>query len=290
MTRSYSPREKVLTVGLSLFLFTATAVELIYQPIIQVSGRICLIQNCVFNDELEFPKDYDSLLAITRGNALRNNDREYPSGNTIDDVSEDQISPYFLDALLLSEDKRFYQHNGHDYFAIMRSLTRSRINLTDEGLSIEVNYGGSTLETQLLKLFFDNPYTSSAETRESRSTLASMLNVTFRDTYGDEAKDKILLSYLNSVDFGYGQVGIYEAATFYFGKLPSELSLAESVMLNVTLRSPPLYNPVTPELREDAQVYGFILLRDLFYAGNINHITEAQHEIMDQFYPSWDQQ
>jgi len=127
-------------------------------------------------------------------------------------------------AILAAEDHRFYSHHGIDVFGALRAF------LTDihAGRPVE---GASTITEQLVKnLYFKGaPRTPWQKCREL--VAASLLEM----RYG---KEKILETYLNQIYFGNGAYGIERASQVYFGKEPSQLSLAESAFLSGLVRAP----------------------------------------------------
>ena len=133
-------------------------------------------------------------------------------------------------ALLSSEDKDFYVHSGFSFTSILAALYA---NVTAGDATA---YGGSTLTQQLAK----NTLLSTNQTylrKYQELTIAMAIEQRY-------SKDDILEMYLNSVYFGNNSFGIAAAADNYFGKKPSELTLAESSMLVGVLPAPSAYSPV----------------------------------------------
>jgi len=132
-------------------------------------------------------------------------------------------------ALLATEDRRFYKHLGIDLIGILRALGRN-INAG------RILQGGSTITQQLAKnLFLTQERTLSRKIRET--LLAFWLE--YRLT-----KDEILTIYLNRAYFGAGLYGVDAAARHYFGKSSSKLGLYESAVLVGLLKAPSHYNPI----------------------------------------------
>jgi penicillin-binding protein 1B len=137
------------------------------------------------------------------------------------------VSPYLQNAVIASEDRRFYSHIGIDVLAIGRSLFA---NLRERRFA----QGGSTITQQLAKNFFLSPKkTLLRKLREAE--LALFLELRY-------SKKQILEMYLNKIYFGQeGSRGIYgveEAADFYFAKPAKDLSIEESALLAGIIRSP----------------------------------------------------
>ncbi len=138
------------------------------------------------------------------------------------------VSPFFLDALLAREDKRFYEHGGVDYQGVARAALR---NLKDGS----VVQGASTLTMQLAR--------NSFELRErslKRKFLEMAIARRIEDTY---SKDEILEFYVNRIFLGSGLYGVEQASLSYFGKPAAKLHLGEAAMLAGIIRAPNRFSP-----------------------------------------------
>ncbi len=147
-------------------------------------------------------------------------------------VTLKEVPESVINAVIAIEDRRFYQHMGLDFRAIVRAMT---VNVKAH----RIVQGASTLTQQLVKNFFLTP--KRTLTRKAQEALMAMvLELRY-------SKDKILEAYLNEIYFGQkGSQGIYgvgEASKFYFGKSVKKLSLPESAVLAGLIRSPNLYSP-----------------------------------------------
>lgn len=145
-------------------------------------------------------------------------------------VELSQISPYVVDALISTEDRRFYQHHGFDIKGIGRAMVRMVINRSTEG------GGGSTITQQLAK----NAYLTLDQTL-NRKAKEIFLAIEIEKKY---SKDEILTMYLNSSYFGNGVWGIQDAAKKYFGVDAKDLNLSEAACLVGMLKGPSIYNPI----------------------------------------------
>lgn len=146
-------------------------------------------------------------------------------------VTLSAISPYLQNAVIASEDARFYSHMGIDVVAVGRSLIA---NLKERRFV----QGGSTITQQLAKNFFLSPKkTIGRKLREAE--LALILELRY-------SKKQILEMYLNTIYLGQeGFQGIYgseEAAEFYFSKQAKDLSLEEAALLAGIIQSPNRYS------------------------------------------------
>jgi len=142
-------------------------------------------------------------------------------------VALSAISPFLQNAVIASEDARFYSHIGIDVLAIGRALFT---NLRERRFA----QGGSTITQQLAKNFFLSPKkTLWRKLREAE--LALILELRY-------SKKQILEMYLNKIYFGQegsrGIYGIEEAAGFYFSKQAKDISLEEAALLGGIIRSP----------------------------------------------------
>ena len=143
-------------------------------------------------------------------------------------VEIDNISDQYLEALIESEDLRFYSHHGFDIVSTSRAFFN---NISAQ----KFQQGGSTITQQLAKnLFF------SFEKKISRKL--SELFVAFK-IEKKLSKDEILELYCNIIYFGNGVYGIQSAAQFYYDKDNTQLSKMEIDALVKTIKSPNLYNP-----------------------------------------------
>lgn len=143
-------------------------------------------------------------------------------------VKLENISLSLQQAIIATEDNRFYTHPGFDVEGIMRA---SLVNLQYG----EVTEGGSTITQQLVKNLF-----LSQDRSLNRKLEEFALAIDMEMRY---SKEEILELYLNTIYFGSGYYGISEAAMGYFAKLPNELTLAEASMLAGLPNAPSLYSP-----------------------------------------------
>lgn len=151
------------------------------------------------------------------------------SGNS-EWVSLDNISPDFINAIISTEDKNFYNHNGFDFFRICKALY---LNISNK----DIVQGASTISQQYVK----NMYLDFDQTLKRKMDEA-LLTIRLETHY---SKDEILEGYLNTINFGEGNYGIENASLFYFNKHASDLSLEESLILAGIPKAPSKYNPIS---------------------------------------------
>lgn len=145
-------------------------------------------------------------------------------------IEYEDIPIYVKQAIISTEDKRFYKHKGIDYRGIMRAV----VAMIQDG---EVTQGGSTITQQLARTVF-----LSNERTWERKIEEMYIAVELEKKY---SKEEILEFYLNNVYFANGYYGIEAAAQGYFGTDVSHLSLSQMIYLCAIPNNPTLYNPLT---------------------------------------------
>jgi len=138
-------------------------------------------------------------------------------------INEENLSKNLINAVVILEDKRFFEHNGID----LSGLIRAMIQNVKEMRYIQ---GGSTISQQLSKLIFLNK--DKTLSRKIRELMISFY-LEFKFT-----KIEILTMYLNRAYFGSGQYGIKAATKRFFSKEPEDLSIAEASILAGSLKAP----------------------------------------------------
>ncbi len=146
-------------------------------------------------------------------------------------VSLDQIPNNMKNAVIASEDRRFYNHWGIDSRSIIRAIVINIINLGYE-------QGFSSLTQQVARTLYDTIGFKKTITRKIKEIITA---IQIERTY---TKDEILEMYLNNVHFGHGTYGVQAASKRYFGKDAGLLTLGESAMLVGILPAPARYSPV----------------------------------------------
>jgi len=161
-----------------------------------------------------------------------------------------QISPYLIAATLASEDNDFHDHAGVDWMAMARAAW---LNLRGGG----VEFGGSTITMQLVRLTAGTPRSLSGKLRQM--VLAARLERAL-------SKQEILEQYLNRVYYGNGAWGAEQAARIYFDKHAANLSVGEAAMLAVIPRGPTAYDPLRERRRAlDRRAHILGLMQDHGY-------------------------
>jgi membrane peptidoglycan carboxypeptidase len=148
------------------------------------------------------------------------------------------VPQYLQDALIATEDRRFYKHHGVD----LRGLIRSAINTSNGDTQ-----GGSTLTMQYVKQL--RYYQAGDDVKKQQQAVAQTLDRKIEDAKCAisferiMSKQQILANYLNIAFFGENSYGIETAAETYFDKHSAQLTLPESAMLVGLLRAPTAYDP-----------------------------------------------
>lgn len=152
----------------------------------------------------------------------------------------DQVPKIYVNAVISTEDHRFYTHNGIDVIAIARALWH---NIQAGSLK----EGGSTITQQLAKNQFFT------QKKELTRKIAEVFMV--REIEKLYSKEEILELYINSIYYGEGYYCIYDASMGYFGKIPADLNGSECTMLAGIPNAPSVYAPTTnPDLARQRQL------------------------------------
>ena len=204
-----------------LFAFAVISVALIF--ILISNGILGYLPplNELQNPKNQYASEIFSSDMVSLGRYYRNENRV--------GVEYTDLSPYIINALIATEDARFYKHSGIDF----KSLFRAVLKLGKAG-------GGSTLTQQLAKQLW-SPQVDNIVERAMQKPIEWVIATKLERLY---SKDEILLMYLNQFDFLYNAVGIKSAAQVYFSTTPANLKLEEAATLVGMCKNPSLYNPV----------------------------------------------
>lgn len=187
--------------------------------------------------------------------------RYYRTENRVS-VNYEEISPYVINALVATEDARFYSHSGIDSKGFVRAL-----------LTLGKAGGGSTITQQLSKQLY-SPTAGSTFERLLQKPNEWVIAVQLERLY---SKDEIIMMYLNQFDFLYNAVGIKSAAQVYFGKKPIDLTAEEAAVLVGMCKNPSLYNPIRHS--ERALIRRNTVLNQM---EKYDYITEAECDSLKQ--------
>ncbi|MDC9724870.1 MAG: penicillin-binding protein 1A [Gammaproteobacteria bacterium] len=168
-------------------------------------------------------------------------------------VNYNEIPPYLIQAILASEDDRFFEHPGVDYHGILRAV----YSLATTGVKAQ---GGSTITMQVARNFF-----LSREKTYLRKLKEIILALQIEQKL---TKEEILTLYLNKIYLGNRAYGIGAAAKVYYGKTLAELTLPQFAMIAGLPKAPSKFNPVANPDR--AQLRRNYVLRRMWQVGHIS--------------------
>ncbi len=149
-------------------------------------------------------------------------------------VTYNKISPYVVDALVSTEDERFYEHYGVDVYSLPRVFSGMMSGNQSKG-------GGSTISQQLAKMLFPREKLDTKSKLIKRKLKEWMLSTRLENKY---TKQEIVTMYLNKFDFLNNAVGIHSAAKVYFNTTPDSLKMEEAAMLVGMAKNPSIFNPL----------------------------------------------
>ncbi len=183
-------------------------------------------------------------------------------------ISNDNISPHIINALIATEDRRFLEHSGIDFMSwlrVVKGMVQRQDNLG----------GGSTLSQQLAK----NLYPRKNYHIPGISLIINKIKENFISIRLEKVYDKqeLLNLYLNTVPFGGDVFGISVASRQYFNKKPKDLSVDQASTLVGMLKATTYYNPVRNP--ENAKKRRNIVLRQMVRNG---HLTEKEFEALSK--------
>ncbi|MET0415004.1 MAG: transglycosylase domain-containing protein, partial [Actinoplanes sp.] len=153
------------------------------------------------------------------------------------------MSPYVLQAIIASEDNRFYAHNGVDAKGVARAFVANQ-------KAGGVSQGASTLTMQYVRMALrDGARTPKQALKATEQTTARKLREMRLAIELEQrlSKDEILERYLNSAYFGHRAYGIFAAAQVFFSKMPKDLDLNEAALIAGLVKAPSAYDPATQD-------------------------------------------
>lgn len=179
-------------------------------------------------------------------------------------VNYEDLPQSLVDAVVATEDRRFYDHSGIDY----RGTARAVAFLGSKG-------GASTITQQLAKNLFSDAPKNTVE-RLLQKAQEWIISIRLEKQY---TKQEIVAMYLNKVDFLYRAIGIRSAANIYFNKEPKDLNIEESAVIAGMLKNPWQYNPYRDGGKENAFRRRNVVLALM---AETDKITEAEKDSLQQ--------
>ena len=180
-------------------------------------------------------------------------------------VDGDQISTYMRQATVAIEDRNFYNHNGVDFWSLIRAALS-----TLTGKSVQ---GGSTLTQQLIKqVYFSDEAKDRGLTGIPRKIKEAILAIEVEKMYD---KEQLITMYLNESPYGGRRNGVESGAQTYFGKSAKDLTLAESALLASIPNNPAVLNPYN-EYGHDALIWRQQYTLDVM--AELGYITKEEAE------------
>ncbi|MEE9438176.1 MAG: transglycosylase domain-containing protein [Saprospiraceae bacterium] len=183
-------------------------------------------------------------------------------------IKYEDLSPHVVNALISTEDERFFSHSGIDVMALVRVAIKTVI------FRQKSSGGGSTISQQLAKLLFERPSMRGMGKLKRTKTLIStkfkewITAIKLEKKY---TKEEIIAMYLNKFEFINGAHGIEAAAQTYFSKNQNKLNPDEAAILIGMLQNPSLYNPKRfPKKTQDRRN---VVLNQMYKS---DHISRSQ--------------
>ena len=187
-------------------------------------------------------------------------------------ITYDSLSENVKQALVATEDERFFEHSGIDFRALARVMVKTILGGDKSG------GGGSTITQQLSKLLFTDNVSRNILERAMQKFREWIISVQLERKY---TKGEIMAMYLNKFDFLNDGDGIQAASEVYFGKPQSELNIEEAALIVGMLKNPSLFNPVSQlKWKRDTTIHRREVV--LFQMKNKGFISQVQYDSLRQ--------
>jgi penicillin-binding protein 1A len=216
--------------------------------------RIGLFGKLPSFDELENPSSNLASEILTDDNRVLGTYYKENRSN----VEYKDLSPFLVQALISTEDKRFYGHSGIDY---SRTITTVFHTLMGN------KQGGSTITQQLALNLFSEKREENTLKRIMQKLQEWITAVRLERNY---TKEEIIMMYFNTVDFGYKNTyGIKSAARTFFNTTPDKLKIEEAAVLVGMLKGPSRYSPVWKNTQERSKSRRNVVMENMLNEGFI---------------------
>lgn len=255
------PRKKIKKSKLFLWIFFTAA----FAVFCGIAGYLVILLNgerILTEQKDKFEMAESSILLDADGKEVL---RFGPENREI--ITYDQIPELLVKAVIATEDKRFYEHQGVDFLSIGRALVKDIVARS----AVE---GGSTITQQLAK----NLFLSADKTFFRKATEASI--AVALET--KKSKNEIIELYLNRIYYGKGAYGVQAASKYYFNKTVDKLELWEMATLAGIPKAPSTYNPISnPDRSKERR--GVVL--QLMYEQGIITAEEKEKAAAQEYKP-----
>lgn len=181
-------------------------------------------------------------------------------------VPQDEVAPAMQNAVVATEDKRFFEHGGVDLEGTARAAVNNTVGGDTQGAStLTQQYVKNVLIEQAVRA--DDPLAAAAAKEESleRKAKEAKLAISLEKQM---TKDEILEAYLNIAQFGVGIYGVETAARYYFGKNAADLEVVEAATIAGITKAPGAYDPTRDP--ENAESRRNIVLKLMYEQGYID--------------------
>ncbi len=225
--KSKPKRKKVLNIILIIFLILAIIAALI------VGGfLIKIIHDAPDFDITQLTKQESSIFYDKDGNEFYRTGEQQRENVTYDDLPE-----IFIDALIATEDSRFFQHNGFDAPRFLKATIGQLLGHRDAG-------GASTLSMQLITNTYTDPGRTKTHGIEGIIRKLEDIYLAVFKLEKNFTKEQIIEYYVNNYDLSSNAWGVEQASQTYFGKSVRDLNLSEAALLVGIFNNPTAYNPI----------------------------------------------
>jgi penicillin-binding protein 1A len=208
-------------------------------------------------EELQNPKS--NLATVVYSSDMKVLGKYYAENRV--NIKFSELSPFIVNALVSTEDARFYDHSGVDLKALFRSIKGVITGNSSSG-------GGSTLTQQLAKMLFPREKMSKFQIIV-RKIKEWIIAIKLEKLY---TKQEILSMYLNKFDFLNQAVGIKSAAQIYFNTTPDKLKIEEAALLVGMAKNPSMFNPVSPRKQDTTLLRRNVVLSQMMKYGQISKV------------------
>lgn len=224
--RTKPKRKKIFNIVLIILLIIAILISIII-----VGFVVKIIQDAPEFDITELDKKEASIFYDSNGNEVGRVGKEMRENVTYDDLPE-----VFIDALIATEDSRYFQHNGFDAPRFLKAAIGQLMGNSNAG-------GGSTISMQLITNTYTDP------SRSQTSGIAGIIRK-LEDIYlavfkleKNFTKEEIIEYYVNNFNLSSNAWGVEQASQIYFNKSVKDLNLSEAALLVGIFNNPTVYNP-----------------------------------------------